>query len=246
MDAAKNVSNEQGWPAQAKNEWPGCAATCAKAKAATGENLCQPRCHQQPASTFAATGWSGEKEAVIIAPPVLRCAIYTRTTSGRSHSSLTRQRAACRAYIKHRRHAGWIALSDLYSDGRVASDMRDFPALERLLAEVEQRRIDRLVIDQLSCIYTSEFDLSRLMMITDYGGCALVVARQDIDGATPVGRQILVTLSALTPMIVARGSSRLLTPANEQRLLAKLLRLRAAQAVPTLANKTEGQSPCGS
>src|ERR1700688_3200297 len=51
----------------------------------------------------------------------VRCAIYTRKSSDdgleQEFNSLDAQREACEAYIVSRRHAGWIALSDMYDDG---------------------------------------------------------------------------------------------------------------------------------
>jgi site-specific DNA recombinase len=51
----------------------------------------------------------------------VRCAIYTRKSSDegleQEFNSLDAQREACEAYIVSQRHAGWIALSDMYDDG---------------------------------------------------------------------------------------------------------------------------------
>ena len=51
----------------------------------------------------------------------IRCAIYTRKSSdeglAQEFNSLDAQREACEAYIVSQRHAGWIALSDMYDDG---------------------------------------------------------------------------------------------------------------------------------
>jgi site-specific DNA recombinase len=51
----------------------------------------------------------------------IRCAIYTRKSSDegleQEFNSLDAQREACEAYIVSQRHAGWIALSDMYDDG---------------------------------------------------------------------------------------------------------------------------------
>jgi site-specific DNA recombinase len=51
----------------------------------------------------------------------IRCAIYTRKSSDegleQEFNSLDAQREACEAYIVSQRHAGWVALADMYDDG---------------------------------------------------------------------------------------------------------------------------------
>jgi site-specific DNA recombinase len=48
----------------------------------------------------------------------VRCAIYTRKSSDegleQEFNSLDAQREACEAYIVSQRHAGWVALADMY------------------------------------------------------------------------------------------------------------------------------------
>jgi site-specific DNA recombinase len=49
---------------------------------------------------------------------IFRCAIYTRKSSDegleQEFNSLDAQREACEAFIVSQRHAGWIALPDMY------------------------------------------------------------------------------------------------------------------------------------
>ena len=176
--------------------------------------------------------------------PALRCAIYTRRLGAADGYSLAAQRAVCRAYIASRSDAGWIALPGCYSDHRFFKQGNSLPALRHLLEQVEDRHIDRLVIDRLSCIFTAADDLNRIMMILDYGQCSLVVARQGIDGATPSGRQVLITLNALAPFIGKHGF-RARNAADQKKAIAALARLRAVQARQARATNTEGEPPCG-
>ena len=179
------------------------------------------------------------------AAPTLSYAIYTRTLGATARCSLASQRAGCRAYIAARSDVGWSALPGDYSDRRLVNHGNYFPALQRLLGHVENRRVDRLVIDRLSCICTAASDLNRIMMILDYGGCSLVVARQGIDGATPGGQQVLVTLNALVPFIDKPGI-RGRNAADQKKAVAALVRLRAVQTHQARATIKEGQPPCGS
>ncbi len=51
----------------------------------------------------------------------IACAIYTRKSSEegleKEFNSLDAQREACEAYITSQKHAGWVAVRDLYDDG---------------------------------------------------------------------------------------------------------------------------------
>jgi site-specific DNA recombinase len=51
---------------------------------------------------------------------IFRCAIYTRKSSDdgleEEFNSLDAQREACEAYVTSQRHAGWIALPEMYDD----------------------------------------------------------------------------------------------------------------------------------
>jgi site-specific DNA recombinase len=51
---------------------------------------------------------------------IFRCAIYTRKSSDdgleQEFNSLDAQREACEAYVTSQRHAGWIALPEMYDE----------------------------------------------------------------------------------------------------------------------------------
>ena len=61
----------------------------------------------------------------------LRCAIYTRKSSEegleQDFNSLDAQREACEAYILSQRHAGWIALPEMYDDGGISGATLERP-----------------------------------------------------------------------------------------------------------------------
>jgi len=66
----------------------------------------------------------------------VRCAIYTRKSSDegleQEFNSLDAQREACEAYIVSQRHAGWIALPEMYDDGGLSGgSTQEPPALSR-------------------------------------------------------------------------------------------------------------------
>jgi DNA invertase Pin-like site-specific DNA recombinase len=71
----------------------------------------------------------------------VRCAIYTRKSSDegldQEFNSLDAQREACDAYIVSQRHAGWVALADMYDDGDLSGSTMERPALKRLLEDIK-------------------------------------------------------------------------------------------------------------
>ena len=74
----------------------------------------------------------------------IRCAIYTRKSSDegleQEFNSLDAQREACEAYIVSQRHAGWVALADMYDDGGLSGGTMERPALKRLLEDIKAAR----------------------------------------------------------------------------------------------------------
>jgi site-specific DNA recombinase len=80
----------------------------------------------------------------------LRCAIYTRVSTDQGleqdFNSLDAQREASEAYIKSQAHEGWRLARDHYNDGGYSGGSMDRPALQKLLADVQARRIDVIVV----------------------------------------------------------------------------------------------------
>src|SRR3984893_2118864 len=75
----------------------------------------------------------------------VRCAIYTRKSSDegleQEFNSLDAQREACEAYIVSQRHAGWVALADMYDDGGLSGGTMERPALKRLLEDIQAGKV---------------------------------------------------------------------------------------------------------
>ena len=80
----------------------------------------------------------------------LRCAIYTRVSTDQGleqdFNSLDAQREASEAYIKSQAHEGWRLVRDRYDDGGFSGGSMDRPALQKLLIDVQARRIDVIVV----------------------------------------------------------------------------------------------------
>ena len=80
----------------------------------------------------------------------IRCAIYARKSSDegleQEFNSLDAQREACEAYIVSQRHAGWIALADMYDDGGLSGGTMERPALKRLLEDIKAGKVQIVVV----------------------------------------------------------------------------------------------------
>src|SRR5580765_777601 len=82
--------------------------------------------------------------------PAIRCAIYTRKSTeeglDQAFNSLDAQREACQAYILSQAGEGWVALRTLYDDGGFSGATLERPAVQRLLADIDQGRVDVVVV----------------------------------------------------------------------------------------------------
>src|SRR5450759_3211949 len=95
-------------------------------------------------------------------PPIkrkLRCAVYTRKSSEegleQEFNSLDAQREACEAYVASQNAEGWLLAPDCYDDGGFSGVTLERPALQRLIQDIEAKRIDTVVV--YNCLlYTSD------------------------------------------------------------------------------------------
>ena len=82
-----------------------------------------------------------------------RCAIYTRksTTIGleQEFNSLDAQREACEQYIRSQAALGWQLVLEEYSDGGYSGANIQRPAFQRLMQDVEARKIDIVVVHRV-------------------------------------------------------------------------------------------------
>ncbi|MGE0481271.1 MAG: recombinase family protein [Phycisphaerae bacterium] len=126
------------------------------------------------------------------APPTpVRCAVYTRTSSderlGQAFNSLDAQHEACAAYIVSQRSKGW-ALVEHYSDGGFSGKNTERPALQRLITDVQARKVDVVLTYKLDRISRSLRDFTQLAALFEQHGVACVSITQSFDTNTPMGR----------------------------------------------------------
>src|ERR1700686_2334163 len=127
--------------------------------------------------------------------PLVRCAVYTRksTEEGleQEFNSLHAQREAAEAYIKSQRQLGWTLLPELYDDGGFTGGNIDRPALKRLLEDIENHRVDCVMVYKVDRLSRSLLDFARLMDLFDQRSVSFVSVTQQFNTTTSLGRLTL-------------------------------------------------------
>ena len=128
----------------------------------------------------------------------IRCAIYTRKSSDegleQDFNSLDAQREACEAYIASQRHEGWVPMPDHYDDGGISGGHLERPALQRLMAEVDAKQVDQIVVYKIDRLTRSLADFAKLVDRLDAAEASFVSVTQSFNTATSMGRLTLNVL----------------------------------------------------
>src|SRR3954468_6340952 len=116
------------------------------------------------------------------APNAQRCAIYTRVSTEhgleQDFNSLDAQREASEAYVKSQAHEGWRCLPARYDDGGFSGASVERPALQRLLSDIQHRRIDVIVVYKVDRLTRSLTDFAKLVELFDAHGVSFVSVTQ--------------------------------------------------------------------
>ena len=128
-------------------------------------------------------------------PRPARCAIYTRKSTeeglDQEFNSLHAQREAAEAYIKSQRHLGWKLLPQPYDDGGFTGGNIERPALKRLLQDVDEHRVDCVIVYKVDRLSRSLLDFARLMDHFDRQSVSFVSVTQQFNTTTSLGRLTL-------------------------------------------------------
>lgn len=128
----------------------------------------------------------------------LRCAIYTRKSSEegleQEFNSLDAQYEACAAYITSQVGLGWKLVSDRYDDGGISGGTMERPALQRLLHDIRDKRIDVVVVYKIDRLTRALMDFARMVEIFDASNVSFVSITQQFNTTTSMGRLTLNVL----------------------------------------------------
>jgi len=122
---------------------------------------------------------------------IVRCAIYTRKSSDegleQEFNSLDAQREACEAYIVSQRHAGWVALANMYDDGGLSGGTMERPALKRLLEDIEAGKVQIVVVYKVDRLTRSLADFAKIVDVLDAHNASFVSVTQQFNTTTSMG-----------------------------------------------------------
>ena len=126
---------------------------------------------------------------------IVRCAIYTRvsTTEGleQEFTSLDNQRESAESYIQSQKSEGWIVLPDIYDDGGFTGANTERPALQKLLSDIKEGRINCVIVYKVDRLSRSLLDFSQLLEFFDQNNVTFVSVTQAFNTNTSMGRLTL-------------------------------------------------------
>jgi site-specific DNA recombinase len=125
----------------------------------------------------------------------LRCAVYTRKSSEegleQEFNSLDAQREACEAYVASQKAEGWLLVPDRYDDGGFSGATLERPALTRLIADIEARQVDTVVVYKIDRLSRALMDFAKLVEVFDRNEVTFVSVTQSFNTTTSMGRLTL-------------------------------------------------------
>ena len=133
--------------------------------------------------------------------PKKRCAIYTRKSTDEGldmeFNSLEAQRDSALAFISSQRHEGWTANDQGYDDGGFSGGNTNRPSLKRLLADVEDGRIDVVVVYKIDRLSRSLSDFAKIVDLFDAKGVQYKKEPALLNGLlyAPDGQRMLPTFT---------------------------------------------------
>src|SRR5579863_7376727 len=134
----------------------------------------------------------------MVSPTPRRCAIYTRKSSEegleQEFNSLQAQREACEAYIRSQAGEGWRLIKTGYDDGGFSGGSMERPALQQLLVDIRERRVDVVVVYKVDRLTRALADFARMVELFDAHGVSFVAVTQQFNTTTSMGRLTLNVL----------------------------------------------------
>ena len=128
----------------------------------------------------------------------VRCVIYTRVSTEygleQDFNSLDAQRDAAEAYIRSQAHDGWTLVRTRYDDGGFSGGSTDRPALQQLLADISDGKVDVVVVYKVDRLTRSLADFAKLVELFDSHKVSFVSVTQQFNTTTSMGRLTLNVL----------------------------------------------------
>jgi len=127
--------------------------------------------------------------------PKIRCAIYTRKSSEdgleQEFNSIDAQRLSGENFIASQVGKGWVLVDDHYDDGGFSGGTLERPALKRLFRDIEENKIDCVVIYKIDRLSRSLFDFQKIIELFDQKKVNFASVTQNFTTDDSVGRLML-------------------------------------------------------
>ncbi len=96
------------------------------------------------------------------------CAIYTRKSTNegleKDFTTLDAQREAGESYIKSQKSQGWVISSEIYDDGGYTGADTNRPALQKLINDIKQGKINCIVVNKVDRLSRSLLDFTKYIL----------------------------------------------------------------------------------
>jgi site-specific DNA recombinase len=117
-----------------------------------------------------------------------------RKGSEQDFNSLQARREACEAFIKSQAGEGWRLVKTAYDDGGLSGGTMERPALQRLLADINQGLVDVVVVYKVDRLTRSLADFAKMVEVFDAHVVSFVAVTQQFNTTTSMGRLTLNVL----------------------------------------------------
>jgi len=125
----------------------------------------------------------------------INCAIYTRVSTSegleQEFTSLDNQRESSESYIQSQKSEGWVLLPDRYDDGGFSGANTERPALQKLITDIKDGKINCVVVYKVDRLSRSLLDFSQLLEFFDQNNVTFVSVTQAFNTNTSMGRLTL-------------------------------------------------------
>jgi DNA invertase Pin-like site-specific DNA recombinase len=185
-------------------------------------------------------------------PRRARCAVYTRVSTeyglDQEFNSLDAQHEASQAYIRSQAHDGWTLIRTRYDDGGYSGGSTERPALQRLLADIQNRRIDVVVVYKVDRLTRSLADFAKLVELFDAHGVSFVSVTQQFNTTTSMGRltlNVLLSFAQFEREVTGERSATRSAPPNA-RGCGSAAWCHSAMSAGTRSSSSKRKRPSGS
>ena len=123
------------------------------------------------------------------------CAIYTRKSTNegldQDFTSLDNQRESAESYINSQKNEGWIILPEKYDDGGYTGANTDRPALQKLVADIKEGKINCVVVYKVDRLSRSLLDFVQLLELFEKHNVIFISVTQAFNTNSSMGRLTL-------------------------------------------------------